>query len=43
MTIDEGERSGWFDVEMVSVNAKTAETSKLRIAGRFGCGPPFTM
>ena len=41
MAVEAGERSGWFDSQMVSVNQKTGAPLHLRVAGRYVCGPAF--
>jgi len=41
MAADSNEKSGWFDLRIVSVNQKSGTPKALRVAGRFGCGQPF--
>ena len=41
MGVDADEKTGWFDLQMDSVNAKTGAPTRLRVTGRFVCGPPF--
>jgi hypothetical protein len=41
MAADSDEKSGWFDLRMVSVNQKSGTPKTLRVAGWFGCGQPF--
>jgi hypothetical protein len=40
MAVDAGELSGWFDVEMISLNG-AGPPARLAIKGRFICGPAF--
>jgi len=41
MTVDGGEQTGWFDMEMSSVNQKAGTPARLRLRGRYVCGQPF--
>ena len=41
MAVDAGEQSGWFDVQMTSVNQKAGAAARLRLTGQFVCGQPF--
>jgi hypothetical protein len=41
MAVDAGEQTGWFDMQMTSVNQKAGAPARLRVRGRFVCGQPF--
>lgn len=44
MAVDVGEQSGWFDVQMASVNQNVgAPVRRMKVEGRFICGQPFSI
>jgi hypothetical protein len=43
MAVDAGEQTGWFDIRMTSVNQKASAPARLRVAGQFACGQPFSI
>jgi hypothetical protein len=43
MAVDAGEQTGWFEMQMTSVNQKSRAPDKLMVRGRFVCGQPFSI